>query len=745
MKKILIIIPVVFLFARFADAQNKAAGDERWDDQFITANAPDGIVRGIVSNGGNIYICGDFITAGGVSSAYVASWDGNSWSALGTGMNGTVYCLLYDSGLLYAGGNFSTAGGVAASNLAVWDGSNWQEFNGGTDGPVYAIAKQDMNIYVGGSFSTVDVTAASNIACWDGSAWNATGSGTNGTVYCIEPDGTTIYAGGDFTLAGGIAGTNYIAYWESSAWNAMSTGMDAVVRNILADAGSVYAAGDFTLSGGVTTNHIAKWNAGSWFALGTGTNGNIFSLQADGSDLYLGGSFTDANSVTASNICVYNGLDFNAMGSGTDNTVYALHISGYELFAGGNFLNAGGKQSEYIGRYMSPPVIITDPVNVIACIYDTVTFTVSAGGTEPLAYQWQLNGSDITGATGTSFTIYGVTPPDAGNYKCNVTNAAGTISSAQASLTVHLPPAVTVSPVNQEACLGDPVSMSVTASSTLPLTYQWQHEGTDITGAIFSTYNIASAAIPDTGQYLCIVENQCGDDTSDVAKLIVYPLPTVYFTGLDLNYCINDLPDTLHGVPSGGTFSGSGMTDSIFNPAGLLGLHTISYEYTDVHGCYNIYTKDFTGHTLPSVSMSGLDAEHCLNDNPDILTGTPAGGAFTGNGMTGNTLYPDIAGTGTHLITYTYTDTVGCTDTDTASTIIHEIPGIFIGNDTSICMGDSLTIYMSGDFGMYGWFFTTVINTSITVYPVSDTSYSGWIMNTYGCLGIDSIMVTVNP
>ncbi|MCX6984909.1 MAG: hypothetical protein NT118_09205, partial [Lentisphaerae bacterium] len=75
---------------------------------------------------GNLYAGGTFTNAGGVSANRVAKWDGNSWSALGEGIDGTVYALACDrSGNLYAGGIFSAAGGMAANYIAKWNGTAW--------------------------------------------------------------------------------------------------------------------------------------------------------------------------------------------------------------------------------------------------------------------------------------------------------------------------------------------------------------------------------------------------------------------------------------------------------------------------------------------------------------------------------------------------------------------------------------------------------------------------------------------
>ena len=61
---------------------------------------------------------GLFETAGGVSANYIAKWNGSSWSALGSGVDGTVYALAVSVSDLYAGGRFTTAGGKVSAYIA---------------------------------------------------------------------------------------------------------------------------------------------------------------------------------------------------------------------------------------------------------------------------------------------------------------------------------------------------------------------------------------------------------------------------------------------------------------------------------------------------------------------------------------------------------------------------------------------------------------------------------------------------
>jgi hypothetical protein len=83
------------------------------------------------------------------------------------------------------------------------------------------------------------------------------------------------------------------------------------------------------------------------------------------------------------------------------------------------------------------PTITTQPGSQSVTVGQTATFSVIGAGTAPLSYQWQTNGTAITGATGSSYTTAATTLADNGStFKVTVSNAVGTITSAAATLTV---------------------------------------------------------------------------------------------------------------------------------------------------------------------------------------------------------------------------------------------------------------------------------------------------------------------
>jgi hypothetical protein len=86
-----------------------------------------------------------------------------------------------------------------------------------------------------------------------------------------------------------------------------------------------------------------------------------------------------------------------------------------------------------------PPVIVAQPQSQAANAGDDVTLTVVAGGTKLVDYQWRFNGVNLPGATNSALVLTNVQPAQAGIYAVAVSNALGSVTSSNATLTVTLP------------------------------------------------------------------------------------------------------------------------------------------------------------------------------------------------------------------------------------------------------------------------------------------------------------------
>lgn len=123
-------------------------------------------VYAIALNGSDVYVGGLFTFADAYSKNRIATWNGSSWSALGSGIDGTVYAIAASGSDLYVGGFFSSAGGNSAPNITKWNGSSWPTWSSGTSGTVrtLAINWDSGEMLVGGQFSTAGSVSANRIA-----------------------------------------------------------------------------------------------------------------------------------------------------------------------------------------------------------------------------------------------------------------------------------------------------------------------------------------------------------------------------------------------------------------------------------------------------------------------------------------------------------------------------------------------------------------------------------------------------
>jgi hypothetical protein len=174
-----------------------------------------------------------------------------------------------------------------------------------------------------------------------------------------------------------------------------------------------------------------------------------------------------------------------------------------------------------------PPAIVIAPASATLTAGGNVTFTVTASGTAPLAYQWLKNNSAMAGATSATLTLNNVASADAANYSVTVTNAVGRATSAAATLTVLVPPAITTAPVSASVVLGNSVSFSASASGTAPLSFQWLKNGVAIPGAISNVLTLSAVSTNVAANYSVVVTNIVGSVVSSSAALTVLVPPAI--------------------------------------------------------------------------------------------------------------------------------------------------------------------------------------------------------------------------
>jgi type II secretory pathway component GspD/PulD (secretin) len=86
-----------------------------------------------------------------------------------------------------------------------------------------------------------------------------------------------------------------------------------------------------------------------------------------------------------------------------------------------------------------PPSITAQPASQTVVSGNNTTFSVTAGGTPPLSYQWYFNGSPIAGANDANYSIIGVTASNEGSYSVVITNSYGSVTSSNMTVVASTP------------------------------------------------------------------------------------------------------------------------------------------------------------------------------------------------------------------------------------------------------------------------------------------------------------------
>lgn len=335
-----------------------SAQNSNWDARFAT-NGLDNIVRAIAVSGTDVYVGGYFTKAGDLTVNGIAKWDGNSWSALGTGVAGSnfvgrINAIAVHGTNVYVGGRFDRAGSVQVANFAKWDGVRWNKMydaDAGFDDEVFAIARavNSPTIFVGGSFTK---------------AGNNFGTAIPGHL-AVGP--------GNWAAYGGAAplGEQSVFYLATS-WDSVYVGTDAGYRVIGGDPTDPYTLTGITVVRGFHRGYsaIILQSTGGYFhqrhqpiqfrATPLGMSVKDFALTGD--ELYVAGTFDriqdseppNAVRVYANRIARFHNNTWSALGTGLDGGVNVIAANGNEVYVGGSFLNAGGKSSPYFAVWHAP-------------------------------------------------------------------------------------------------------------------------------------------------------------------------------------------------------------------------------------------------------------------------------------------------------------------------------------------------------------------------------------------------------
>lgn len=209
-------------------------------------------------------------------------------------------------------------------------------------------------------------------------------------------------------------------------------------------------------------------------------------------------------------------------------TVFYFLVEGYQGATGVAQLHIG------LGK---PLVFQPLPSSQLVTAGTKASFEATAFGSTPIAYQWQLNGANLPGATKSSYLITEAQDSAVGNYTVIASNVLGTVtSSPPAQLTLQYAPAIVAGPSNETVTLGLPAKFSVEALGinvkTNPFVCQWYFDGAPLHGATSLDLSLPVTRWTNNGTYELVISNSYGSTTSEPATLTLLDKirPTVLIT-----------------------------------------------------------------------------------------------------------------------------------------------------------------------------------------------------------------------
>lgn len=302
-----------------------------------------------------------------------------------------------------------------------------------------------------------------------------------------------------------------------------------------------------------------------------------------------------------------------------------------------------------------------------------------------LLMNYDLN-QGVAGGTNTSVT----TLPDlSGNaYNGTLSNftLTGTSSnwvSSTASVTASGFSNTSVSAVSSQtniSCNGLSNGMaSVTASGVGPFNYTWTPSGG----------NASTASGLSAGVYTVTIANTC-TTTAQTVSITQPPAITLTATAGSTAICAGSSSILTAAVSGGtGTLTYTWSTGSSSNTISVSPASTSVYTLnaSDANSCAKSATVDVTVNALPSVSLTAAAASACVNSGSIVLTGSPAGGSYSGTNVSGTAFTPVASGTFTPAYSFT-NSTTGCSNTTTTSIVVSLCTGIEVadGEEAAIRM-----------------------------------------------------------
>jgi gliding motility-associated-like protein len=458
-------------------------------------------------------------------------------------------------------------------------------------------------------------------------------------------------------------------------------------------------------------------------------NGVAVTLNGSGANTYSwdngvvnGVSFTPGSTMTytltGTNVSGCTGTDqvlvtvnpIPAVNAGVDQAVcesvsVTLSGSGASTYSWDNAISDGVSFTPSVGTILYTVTSSSDQVSVTVNPLPIVSagiYSTECSDAPGIALAGSPAGGTFsgTGVTGNNFA------PSAGTQTItyNYTDGFGCSGSANTTITINPIPVVSAG-VYSPACsnganvtlIGSPVGGAF--------------GGVGVTGTLF---NPASGTQTITYDYTD--GNGCSNSASSTITVNTAPVVNAGSFG---PLCVNDAAIALVGSPTGGTYSGTGVSSNMFSPAS--GSQTINYVYTDLNNCTNSATTFIQVNNLPTIN-GGSDVNVCSGTGVTLSGNGGVSYTWNNGGIDGQQFTPS---TGSTMFTVTGTDANGCVNTDNVMVNVLPNPDAqvmadsVIGNPGLHVTFDNLSTNSSS----YNWNFGNGSNYSVSNLNSQSTTY----------------------
>ena len=240
------------------------------------------------------------------------------------------------------------------------------------------------------------------------------------------------------------------------------------------------------------------------------------------------------------------------------------------------------------------------------------------------------------------------------------------------------------------------------------------------------TYYPDSAGVGlDTINYRFTQSNGCSDTAEAVFLIRQIPVVTFELPSFSTERCVDAIPFAFTGHSpvtaaafGKGIFSILGDSVNQFEASvNGVGTHVVQFKYTDQFGCADSTSDSVIVHAIPQPSFTTPFSRICLNQIPDTVFASPfgVGGVFSGVGIDSAGYFnPSIVGANSNkTLTYTYTDTNGCSDFVVDTFIVDSVPSITLALIPDQCLNGVEYTFTEGKFNTGAHYVSTKLDTLI--------------------------------